>query len=331
MIIMDENNLYHIYDSDINKKIIIAFRLGLLNDRKALDKLLFHTNELDTFRLLLSYQKGLRNQEVQECLRNIRAYYEEYLEYYQNILNKIKILSSELNLSNSLEICNLFTYLLYQGYLSENGYNKFQSKERKNIGGMFFADVATGKGTCLNYSEYLKDLLNTCGYASSCIVNSIYVKERSCTSIEKINISDKGRLKKINMLLSSITRSNNHAFTLIKEEDKYYIFDATNYLILSINDLNAAIINGIGSVKLDIPFSYLLNYTAKEKELLDNIVCQSVTNSLYDEYSLIAYRNIDKLLFEEQESLIKDFYIDAKKDIASLAKIKAISPNKYYK
>ena len=125
---MDENNLYHIYDSDINKKIIIAFRLGLLSDRKALDKLLFHTNELDTFRLLLSYKKGLRNQEVQECFRNIRTYYKEYLEYYQNILNKIKILSSELNLSNSLEICNLFTYLLYQGYLSENGYNKFQSR-----------------------------------------------------------------------------------------------------------------------------------------------------------------------------------------------------------
>ena len=196
---------------------------------------------------------------------------------------------------------------------------------------MFFADVATGKGGCLNYSEYLKDLLNTCGYVSSCIINTMYIKKKSCTSIEKINISDKGRLNKLNMLLSSITRSNNHAFTLIKEDDKYYIFDATNYLILSINDLKVAIINGVGSVKLDIPFSYLLNYTDKEKELLDNIVCQGVRNSLYDEKSLIAYRNIDKLLFEEQESLIKDFYIDAKKDITSLAKIKSITPDKYYK
>lgn len=56
-------------------------------------------------------------------------------EYYPYVLYQISKLASELKLKNSLEISNLFTYLLWNGYLSKTKQNVYRIEKRKLIEG----------------------------------------------------------------------------------------------------------------------------------------------------------------------------------------------------
>ena len=312
-------------DYDSKKKEIIAFRLGMEYDKKALDKLICFEDKHMQFVLLKHFKKGIKYRNMFEDFLQIRRDSERYLEYYQNILNKIKKLSEELVLGNSLEICILFTYLLYNGYLSSNGTNVFQSKDRVNVGGLFFVDVAKGNGVCLNYSEYLKDLLITCGYSAANIVNSVHIKERTGKAIAKLQLdsSATGKLSDALMLLEHFFNQINHAFTMIKEDGKYYIFDPANYLLFSVdNYMGGTILNGKGSARFNLQLSHVIGYTDVEQDLLCELICSDSFPLAYNKNDLLVYTDCNRHLLRINNGLIKDFIDDSKEDINKLANLR---------
>ena len=79
-------------------------------------------------------------------------------------------LALELGVSNSLQLSNLYTYLLWNGYLSKNKTNIY-SEERKLLEGLFFVDVMDGIGVCLNYADMLKDFLKACDHEAAVLWN----------------------------------------------------------------------------------------------------------------------------------------------------------------
>ena len=93
------------------------------------------------------------------------------MENYNELLSKMSSLSKELNFQNSLELNILFSYLLWNGYLSKDKEYKFSSNDKKNIPGLFFSDIMDGRGVCLNNTEMLKDFLVFNGYSSAIVQN----------------------------------------------------------------------------------------------------------------------------------------------------------------
>lgn len=57
--------------------------------------------------------------------------YSDVMFLYKSLLKKISKLSQELNINNSLELSILFSYLLWNGYLSKGKTYRFESKNRK--------------------------------------------------------------------------------------------------------------------------------------------------------------------------------------------------------
>ena len=103
----------------------------------------------------------------------IKDIYDKVFESYTNVLNQTKQLSNELDVKNSLEMCILYSYLLYGGYYSQNGTHSYKIEDRVMIPGMFFHEIFKGRGVCLNYSDMLCDLLNVKGYNAAILGNKV--------------------------------------------------------------------------------------------------------------------------------------------------------------
>ena len=65
-----------------------------------------------------------------ENAHNYKELYKESFERLQNILKTYKVLSSELNINDPLELCILFTYLLWNGYFSVSKEHTYELKKR---------------------------------------------------------------------------------------------------------------------------------------------------------------------------------------------------------
>ena len=99
------------------------------------------------------------------------------LEIYKEILLSTKKLANELNLTNSLELCVLYTYLLWNGYFSKDKQLKYQTVGTNCIPGTYPYTIMSGGGVCLNFSEMLTDFINNqikmLVMRELCLINSI--------------------------------------------------------------------------------------------------------------------------------------------------------------
>lgn len=228
---------------------------------------------------------------------NNRKRYSDVMENYNSLLEKISLLSKELNLTNSLELSNLFSYLLWNGYLSKTQEHKFQPEGRKLISGLFFADIMDGIGVCANYSDMLKDLLIHCGYPSAVIDNYI------ANGIEILK-----------------PQTINHVFNLIEENNKLYIYDPTNiYLLNIINSKYAKILTGEGISRIDIYSSYSACTSKVEYDLLEEILTAKTFTSPYNRKAFETHFSKNMRTFKKNRPLIKDFYDEARSDIVGIS------------
>ena len=308
--------------STFDQKKFIIFRLGFEKNVKAFSELYERFGKEEYFRGLSDiYRKGLECREDNiTLLNNLKDYGEEQI-YYNKILQKIKKLADELGLANSLEISNLFTYLLYNGYLSKNKKNLYQAVGRKYTYGFPQKDIANGIGVCLNHSLYLKDLLRVCGYDSSVLINRINYSTID-SRIAKLERSEKDNGPyDLSVILGR--EDCQHLFTLVKDDDKYYIYDSTNFAILGLDDINnAKLISGTGTSYIYFLESYFLTLQQKERQMLDKIPYAKDISSPYDRETFGLLANLDKYIFDISGNLIEDFYADVRSDISKMARVK---------
>lgn len=254
----------------------------------------------------------------------MKNFFEDSQYNYRNILNKFKILVKELKLTNSLEISILYTYLMWNGYFSKEKIFNYQIEKRALIEGMYSYDIMNGNGVCLNFSDMLKDILIECGYNSSILINKVEKqKELKKFYIPEINrsvIKSHNPIAEVLPLIFKplINKMGNHAFNLIEENGKLYIYDSTNLCFLELtNPTSAILLAGKGKFKLTPYFSYLLN-GEKERKSLDTLCLTDNFSSPYDrkDYIITSEKCID--LFNKSESLLNDYHNDINSDILSI-------------
>lgn len=265
--------------------------------KKVVDATNANYNEIEDTIVLTNSIKRIRKED-----NNNRKKYIDLLSDYKNIINKTSILSKELKLNNSLELSILYTYLLYCGYFSQNMDFKFKDEGRKMIPGLYSYDIMTGIGVCLNISDMLKDLLNNSGFKSSIMANYEYKNN----PIEWLKLSKEN--------------SWNHAFNLIKENEKLYIYDPTNFKLVRIINIESAC--GIGNnckFKLFPYESYFVNTRQEEIDLLDEFIKTSDFISPYDtdDFNNAKYNCLETVRYNKP--LLRNYYDSTKENVNNIA------------
>lgn len=244
-------------------------------------------------------------------------------ENYKALLQKCKLLAKELNLNNSLEIANLYTWLLWNGFFSKNKELKFQSHNRVLIPGNYSHDIMSGIGVCLNFSDMLSDFLNEFDFSSATLINYTGDDcERSYkVDIERVASKTKLSYKMMTLLIKPIIKKvGNHAFNLIKENDKLYIYDSTNLSAFKLEDKNKCImIPGKGIVNLKPYFSYYINLSKKSTDALNFLHSTDYFEAPYNKKDFIVTWEECFELFLNNTSLLDDFYNEVKDDIMKIS------------
>lgn len=264
--------------------------------------------------------EGMLASTSSNLIRKNRNKYSEIMHNYNILLEKMSSLSKELNFTNSLELNILFSYLLWNGYLSKDRKYNFKKEDKDKIMGLFFLDTMDGFGVCLDNSEMLKDFLNLNGYPSA-VLQNFYddksVKVDYEIDIERKTITDSTKTKLIERVLK---RNANHAFNLIEDNDSLYIYDATNLLMQGIISQDSSqMINGIGKFKLFPYRSYMLCANSKEISLLDKFIKTDNYPINYTREDLISISEVNLELLSSYHTLLDDFYAEVRPIIVGIS------------
>ena len=280
-------------------------------------------------KLLNAAIKGQKFRKMNDIFNHYRSESNEDVvsileEYYPNILSNMKKLAEELGLSDSIELGNLYSYLLWNGYLSKDKSNIFSAQDRSIVFGMFFTDVINGKSVCLNHSDMLKDFYNVCGCDAATLITYLGddVEMHYRPMVER-NIKDFSLgFKTFNLFMSSFTKKfGNHAFTLVKDKTNgMIIYDSTNLSLFGLKDVyTAEVINGSGECKLNPMVSSVINpYSEHELRVLGGV---SETKKLANTCSSEGYIETSETtlgLLNTNISLLDDFYDEIEPSISGI-------------
>ena len=220
---------------DEQKNYLLGYLLTMQDDERKE----FVDNITDNDLLLLA-KKQLERVELIETLRKkgiekditSSAVYPNYL----NILKNYKSLADELILINPIEVSILFSYLLWNSYFSIDKHNIFRNDNLFLLRRLFPYTIMDGAGVCLNHSILLTDYLNICGIEAATM--ETYIKKRhtkpSYVPPIKRNMTNTSRKVSLSSLFMDMAQKSNHSFTLIKENECFYIYDATNLIVFNV-------------------------------------------------------------------------------------------------
>lgn len=304
--------------------LLFKFFLNIENKNEEIEK--YITGSDYTIRKYLKMEaKAIFAIVANDMMQESRNEFSEKFDIsYNAILENWIKLSSELKLTNSLELSNLFTYLLWNGYFSKTKVHNYQIEGRTLLDGFFSLDIMNGNGVCLNYSDMLKDFLNKSGINSSIIINYASKINRDNNAPELIKrkkIEPKLHTKISTAFLKPLLKkTGNHASTLIDEDGKLYIYDPTNLICAKIDDFKtASLIDGTGTFELRPYLSYGYTNSESEKITLEKLFDSSNLDSPYNKEDINLAWNNSIPLFEANKSLIEDCYSETKNDIEKIS------------
>ena len=254
---------------------------------------------------------------LSENTKDIDELCEEDLKNYKKILTVYKSLAEDLQITNPLELSELYTYLLWNGYFSVTKAHTYTQKNRLLSAPRNSIVVMKGKGVCLEYSQLLSDYLKECGKKATTLVCHVPTEKDKISydyrpDIER-NISITKKEKILSQLFSPIVKplSNhfgNHATTLIDDDRKTYIFDATNLSALNIvNSSKATLVNGTGEYQLKPTSSIMILNDRNSNDLYKKLLNPNQEQTLSKEEFISSF---DKIIEIAQSStpLLEDAY-----------------------
>ncbi len=261
------------------------------------------------------------------------AYMDEILKIkdsYLNIIKKCTILLKELQITNPYLAAAFYNHLLWGGYFS---INKELIYNKKRIILPFYngAVVTTGNAACLEFSELEAQILNELGfkaYSITCIYNEDKVSIISeIKRHESKNDNNHNQTPKDNDEYKF-----NHAITLIESEEGFFLADPTNIQLLNIRNLifgklifnNSYLTLDYNSIPIrsNIKTEELVALIKKiQRQSNKKLLTPSKTKEIFDQATS---------LFNDNNRLIDDYYLDSKEDIEDVSKklIKYYEKNK---
>jgi len=264
----------------MKKKDLVLFRNKINNNKK------ISLFELILFNTYFEYEENKK--------MNFIKFYNS-INAFNNILEKCVLLSSKLNLNNSLDIVNFYTLLLHNGYFSVNGsYNFKDYSKLLNLSALYEFDIILGQGNCLSNSTFISKLLNKHGIKSFPIHNLIKSSKtefynRKINELEEVKnyiiYDDNNKIYRF--IRNYINKKlGNHVNVLI-DENNQYIFDPTNIaLYRMINKEKASLVTGIGAIDLKLLSSYIFINSDFEK----NFLIDFINNPKFSFYNSIDFR-----------------------------------------
>lgn len=253
--------------------------------------------------------------------KNAKKYeilYEKSLISYNKVLENYKKLAEELKISSSLELSHLFAYMLWNGYYSVDKKHFYNLKDRLTLPNLYSFDVIKGKGVCLAYAELLHNYLTVCQKESSLLLCKVptqknAIKINYCPEIEKhyakINLlNNLSFLFFMSFLKPCVNIVGNHAVTLIKDDNKMFIYDPTNLSVLKIIDeQTASIINGKGTFEIKPNQTMLLNIKADPYHLFEKLSLDQTYQSYSRKEIIFTFEEIIELV-KSNTNLLESAY-----------------------
>ena len=300
--------------------------------------MIIEASELKISRLnaLMPYSFSIEGKQYREI-------YKESLEKYRKVLENYRILTNELKIVNSLELSNLFTYMLWNGYFSATGEHIYKTKNRLSLASLNSFDVIKGGGVCLDYSELLKDYLDVCGVDSSVVLAKVAVDinenirdyEPNIERKSEVGLLQKAIIVSSGSLLNGITnKMGNHAITLIKDNKRIYAYDSTNLCVLNVDSSDkASIINGKGIFELKPLTTASILPIYANNELFEKLLAGDSgdnysRNEIIDSYEkVIALANDNKNLLNDSYEVIHgdlEFITNQMNEIGGRFKVKKL-------
>lgn len=265
----------------------------------------------------ISYFKIIFLQFYYNLMNKCKEEYKKSLVSYKKILDNYKKLAEELNINDSLELSHLFTYMLWNGYYSINKEYYYDATSRLMLPGMHSFDIIKGGGVCLAQSELLSNYLNVCEKESTLLLCNIPTKKNSIKINYHPNIKMQYRNEKLNNILFSLLSVPlnpiskvlcNHAVALIKDNNRFYIYDPTNLLVLNVlNENSASIVNGTGIFDIKLLNTLPLIVEPKHNQLLEQITFNHTTKNYSQEEVISSFEKIIELL-KNNIKLLDDAY-----------------------
>lgn len=234
--------------------------------------------------------------------------YQEEIALFQNVLENYKKLAEELHLETTIDKCNLFSYLLWNGYFSYNKEHFYDLNDRHPIIGMYFLDIIFGRGVCLNYADALNRYLQVCGIESDpliCKVNAFKRQDLEYSPTITRN-SKKVKFSFSSTILSRLTilveKFGNHAITLVKDHDHYFAYDPTNLIVLNIDDdKTSSIVTGPFQYDLKFFTSFLI--TNDSGQLYNEMLSHPVIQGVSKEQVISSFENTLSIVSENRQLL----------------------------
>ncbi len=215
----------------------------------------------------------------------------------------------------------IFAYLLWNGYLSQNNKYIYSKENLLDISGFFGIDIITGKGNCKSISEFFNDILKKSGFNSTFLVNSFNNMYRDYIVDITQRIKTGPITKKVSFTSSTyLDPIGTHSSILVKENNNYYILDATNLAVYKTDNLlNASLYNGLGTCQIK-PWGFIVYENLKQDDV-QNIInaIRSQNISSFMTHEEIKEKSENALLVcRKNKALILDFHKSIQKDINNI-------------
>ncbi len=309
---------------DEQKNYMLAYLL-VLNDEDRKD---FIENIVDNDLILLAKEQCKRAELVESLRKNgIESSIVNSSVYpnYLSILKNYKDLAEELLLVNPIELSILFSYLLWKGYFSKNKCNVYKNDNILLPCHLYPYTIMDGWGVCLNHIVMLADYLNMCGVEAAPLKTGIKqhnVKVSYIPPIERVNLEPKKKFTLTSLFAKKHGNSGNHVFTLIKEDEYFYIYDATNLAVFEVK--------GSTKAKCIVANTYATLYPIPSYELIDNDISYKILNDFIttsdfrecpyqvDYFKFITEQSLETIM--NNLGLVNDCYDESHEDIAKIAK-----------
>ena len=306
------------------KNYMLAYLL-MLNDEDRKD---FIENIVDNDLILLAKEQCkraelvemLRKKGVENSIVNSFVY-----PNYLSVLKNYKDLADELLLFNPIELSILFSYLLWNGHFSKDKHNIYKNENSLLLSHMYPYTIMDGWGVCLNHSIMLTDYLNLCGIDATPLKNGIKHCKVDFTYIPPIERNmprTKEKFTLTSLFANKQASPGNHVFTLIKENEYFYIYDATNLAMFAVQSPTKAMCT-VANIKATL-------YPILSYEMIDNnAACKTLNNFItasgfsecpyqVDYFKFITEKSLETI--KQNLNLIDDCYDESRDDIAVIAK-----------
>ncbi len=245
----------------------------------------------------LATQNGSQTKDVRE----VRELYYKFIANYSE-LNKT------FELTNPLEIYELFNKMLYGGLLSKDGTFILGAEDARDITSIEGANICRGLGVCRHISVVLSDILNESGVNSDVMLGLF--EELPMDAMTKLSIQELAKAfgidsdPELKVEIPKFKGDANHLITVAKKDGLAYYLDSTHRCTHRVHDsINDILINSRGLMKLK-----------DSKFKLDEY--RGLSTAGVDE-EVNAAANM-KALYEDNRDIFTKFYYDNKEIYAEI-------------